>query len=243
MTKIVMVSDTHRQHHNLDIPKGDVIICAGDITGRGGQSNYLDFIHWYSALPHPFKILIVGNHDIGVEGGKIDIDTMCQNNDIIYLQDESYTIVNGEDVIKVWGSPVTPQFGYGWAFNRSTTIANSMSIEALAKGWEYIGNHWDKIPEDTDILVTHGPPKGILDEVEHFGKIENTGCPVLRKKIESLDSIKLHVFGHIHEGRGIQVMKNPDKIYVNASVLDETYNLYPYKPFVLDWKRVERGKL
>ena len=238
--KIVCISDTHTKHLQLEIPKGDAIICAGDITSRGYIEQYEDFLNWYSSLSHPHKILIAGNHDLGIENGRFDINQMCKDRDIVYLQDEEYLLHNKGEYIKVWGSPVTPQFSFGWAFNRSTTIEKSMDLEAQRNGWEYIGNHWDKIPKDVDILITHGPPYGILDEVDGFGEdVKHTGCPVLFRKIQELDNLKLHIFGHIHEGRGIRLL---DKFYVNASVLDEYYSPYQSKPFVLNWDNIKKGR-
>ncbi len=110
------------------------------------------------------------------------------------------------DGLKIYGSPWQPRF-YDWAFN-------------LNRGAE-LEEKWRLIPPDTDVLITHGPPHGILDEVERQYYIENTGCEELRKRVEMICP-KLHVFGHIHCGYG-QIEKFGTE-FVNASNCDEEYN-------------------
>jgi Icc-related predicted phosphoesterase len=108
------------------------------------------------------------------------------------------------DGINIWGSPVSPWF-YDWAFNR--------------KRGDDIRKHWDKIPPSTDILITHGPPYGILDKTKRG---ELVGCKDILPLIEKIKP-RLHVFGHIHEENGMK--KIGETIFVNGSVLDERYNL------------------
>jgi Icc-related predicted phosphoesterase len=122
---------------------------------------------------------------------------------------------SGEEIegVKFWGSPPPPPPpGNHWSFNLTYAYTKEDADEV-----------WDQIPDDTDILVTHGPPKGILDLVpgsyEKFNP-ENVGCPYLLEHVMERVKPKLHVFGHIHEGYGITTRKVDDKhiMFVNASV-------------------------
>jgi len=207
--KILCISDTHNQHRkipteyleNVDASI-DMIIHAGDISGRGYKNEEIvPFLSWYNELPFKYKVLIPGNHDFWFEEGKPeDIKTtLKQYSNIIYLQDSGIEI----EGLKLWGSGITPWF-YAWAFNR-------MGID--------IKPHWDLIPLDTDILITHGPVKGFLD-LTMGGDV--TGCPYLLERISELKNLKLHVCGHIHEAYG-RVIFPDGQVFVNASVLNHNY--------------------
>ncbi len=196
--KIVALSDTHGQHNRLMLPKGDLIIHAGDISKRGAEFEVVDFLKWFSALDFPYKIFIAGNHDFFFERESAEkIMSMIPEN-VIYLNDSS-TIING---IKIWGSPVQPWF-YDWAFNRH-------------RG-EPIRKHWKLIPADTDILITHGPVAGILDKTVGG---ESVGCKDLLERIEEINPL-VHICGHIHEAYGTKKLK--DTKFINCSILDEHY--------------------
>ena len=150
--------------------------------------------------------------------------------------------------IKFWGSPVQPEFGR-WAFNRARTLS-----EANYKFIKEIKPHWDMISEDTDVLITHGPPYGaprpdrsppygVLDEVMYVGRNpeRNVGCQKLMEKIQKIKP-KLHVFGHIHEARGVHIDKENKITYVNASSLNISYRPYNEKPYIFDWDKVLKGE-
>lgn len=208
--KITLISDTHGRHAQLKLPKGDLLIHAGDVSNRGQQVEFYGFLDWFSKQKYTYKVFIAGNHDFFFEQAhptKI-ISKMIPSN-VIYLNDSGCEI-NG---LKLWGSPITPWF-HGWAFNRE-------------RGAE-IERHWNMIPETTDILITHGPPFGILDMTIRG---EHTGCEELLRKVGHVKP-KLHVFGHIHEDHG-QYTRN-DTIFVNASVLDGGYQL-ANKPIVVSF--------
>jgi len=206
--KFVVISDTHGQHAGLKLPKGDVLMHAGDISSRGKRDEVLDFLNWFKELPHKYKIFIAGNHDFLFEDlPEEEIKAMIPDN-VIYLCDSGVSIEN----IKIWGSPVTPWF-FDWAFNRQ-------------RGTE-IAKHWNLIPNDTDILITHGPVFDKLDRTIHG---ERVGCIDLLKKVEHLRP-KIFICGHIHEAYGTQE-QNGIK-YINASVLDERYRL-KNKPSVVE---------
>jgi Icc-related predicted phosphoesterase len=197
--KIVFISDTHGQHHDLKLPIGDVLIHAGDVSQRGLPTQMQDFLDWFKVQPHPHKIFVAGNHDFMAERKEKVFQTMIPEN-CIYLKNSEVVI----DGIKIWGSPITPWF-YDWAFNRHRGAP--------------IAKYWAQIPTDTDILITHGPPNGILDKTTTG---LNVGCEELKKRIDQLN-IKIHVFGHIHEAYGeTRVDKTT---FLNASVLNLDYRL------------------
>lgn len=218
--KIAFISDTHNQHKK--IPKSylanedgsiDMVIHAGDMSGMGYRNEILPFLDWYHELPIKHKVLIAGNHDFYFEQAKDeDIKSVLANRpSITYLNDSGVEI----EGIKIWGSPVQPWF-YSWAFNR-------MGAD--------IQKHWDLIPSDTQLLITHGPIEGYLD-LTLEGK--STGCPYLKQTIaDRLHDLKLHVCGHIHEAYGRIVM--PDgQVLLNASVLNRDYKM-THRPITMLW--------
>ena len=199
--KIVCISDTHNLHWDLKVPEGDLLIVAGDISGRGTMPEVLGFNKWLETLSHPHKVVIAGNHDFGFEREPSLFRSLITN--ATYLQNEE-TEIEG---LKIWGSPVTPWF-FNWAFN----VPRSHEIAAI----------WARIPEDTDILITHGPPFGILDELLHD---EPVGCEALAERVAQIQP-RLHVFGHIHEAAGRLVKEWPSgkqTTFINASQLDRQY--------------------
>lgn len=201
---ITCISDTHNQHNNIPskyLTGGDCIIHSGDVSGRGTRQEIELFLEWYSGLPYTHKVLIAGNHDFFFEEApEYEIEAvLAKYPNIIYLNDSGIEI----EGLKIWGSPVQPWF-HSWAFNR--------------KGTE-ICKHWDLIPLDTDILITHGPAKGYLDLTLH-GDV--TGCPYLLEKISEMTNLKLFVHGHIHEAYG-RVDFPDGGVFLNASVLNARY--------------------
>ena len=203
-----MIADTHSRHRTIRLPKGDVLIHAGDISYRGEKLEVEDFLTWFRKQDFEHKIFIAGNHDFLLEKAKPkEIDNLILD-DIIYLNDSS-TLVNG---YKIWGSPVTPRF-FNWAFNR-------------ARG-EAIRKHWELIPSDTHLLITHGPPYGILDQVANE---QHVGCKDLLNKVVEIKPL-VHAFGHIHESYGST--KNMGIRFINASQTNESYEVVN-KPVVFE---------
>ena len=202
--KIVCLSDTHNCNQEIAVPDGDILIHAGDATTVGNTEQIAAFNHWFANLSHKYKIFIAGNHDWLFETNNSFARQMLDKS-IKYLQDSSVEI----EGLKIYGSPWQPRF-FDWAFN-------------LNRGAE-IAEKWKLIPDDVDILITHGPPNGILDEVPRKYWVENTGCEELIKKVEELakNNLKLHIFGHIHCGYG--EMEKFGVKFVNASTCDEGYN-------------------
>lgn len=191
-----MLSDTHGQHESLKLPQGDLLIHAGDLTTRGTKEEVEEFFNWFAAQEHPYKICIAGNHDFFFEKAtQKELEQLIPKG-VTYLKDSGIRIQG----ISIWGSPITPWF-YNWAFNRYPGID--------------IQKHWDLIPATTDILITHGPCYGFLDQTLSG---ESVGCSDLRRLIDQIKP-KFHIFGHIHEGYGI--VNTASTTYINASILDE----------------------
>ena len=209
--KIWHISDTHTYHGLLKVPEGiDMVIHSGDVTNPrdlyASEQEMLNFLRWFSSLPIKHKVFVAGNHDLCVERNFITkIDFM--KNGIIYLEND-YTEVEG---LKIWGSPFTPSFGEGWAFNKRRDKLHDV---------------WKHIPDDTDIVVSHGPPKGILDlSYSRENVLEFCGDEALRKRMYLLKP-KLCLFGHIHNNEdiinaGTMKLSNHDTIYSNGSVVTD----------------------
>lgn len=213
--KIWCISDTHNKHGLLDLydPKDvDVLIHAGDESLHRSpiinNNEVLDFIEWLKAMPYKHKIWIAGNHSTSIGERMIEpLKMNLKRFDIHYLENSGVEI----DGVKFWGSPVTPSFGIGWAFNR---------------GRDKIHKTWNMIPEDTDVLITHGPPYGRLDfarESEPRGRL--VGCKNLAKRILEIQP-KYHIFGHIHEDAGkVLNVSGETTTYINACVLNLDYDI------------------
>ena len=197
---IVTIADTHGQHNKLVLPKGQVLIHAGDVTRRGKEAEVLDFLRWFAQQPFEHKIFIAGNHDFYFERTPYNDVQKIIPEGVVYLNDNGITI----DGLKIWGSPITPWF-FDWAFNRH-------------RGPE-IQRHWALVDRDTDILVTHGPVYNILDKTVNG---EHVGCEDLLHTVRTIKP-KLHICGHIHEAYGM--MQVDGTSFINASVLNERYVL------------------
>jgi predicted phosphodiesterase len=248
--KIVCISDTHNRHNEIDVGSGDILLHAGDATGRGYLKEIRKFMEWYAAQDFAYKIFIAGNHDWGWEGTKMGqevrqkLEKEARELGLIYLNDSGTTIKcfdTGKD-IKIWGSPVQPEF-CNWAFNR-TVHGPPKDLYHHSHGVHPpIKPHWDMIPDDTDILITHGPPEGIRDEVPRWhgiiGETEHVGCPHLMDAIENRIKPKMHVFGHIHEEYGVSYKSGT--MFVNASSLDDRY-VYSHKPVEILWEDEPKHK-
>ena len=174
--KLVCISDTHGQHRKLKLPEGDVLIHGGDIS-NGGVEEVQDFLAWLGALPYSHKIFIGGNMDYPLARNPEFIRSQLPPH-TYYLEDEGISI-EGKTF---WGSPWIPHFVGVFMKNRG----------------EEIDERWSKIPLDLDVLITHTPPKGILDTTSRGNKV---GCEALAERLPVL-SPKFHIFGHVHEAFG-----------------------------------------
>lgn len=222
--RLVLISDTHCHHREIALPEGDVLIHAGDFCGWGHlPSEAESFLRWFTQLPHKHKIFIAGNHDRLTQDRPDAWAEMLKRfqGDYHYLQDSVVTI----EEINFYGSPWQPWFN-SWAWN-------------LERG-EEINQKWKLIPNDTDVLITHGPPWGILDAVErNFGLpgeehlvrdgTLHVGCQDLLKHLDRVMP-KLHVFGHIHESYGRE--ERFGVTYINAAICTLAYEpIHPVQTF------------
>jgi Icc-related predicted phosphoesterase len=219
--RLVLISDTHEQHGLVKLPEGDLLIHAGDFTYQGYTHKLADYFNWFKDASANYQyggICIAGNHDRYLDPNPwqsgIHYNTAIQLTkdvpNVTYLNDSGVEVGG----LKVWGSPVQPEF-YDWAFNR--------------KRGEPILKHWKMIPTDTDVLITHGPPFGILDLAT--GSDFHCGCTDLALYVDFYVRPKIHIFGHIHGGYGVE--EKNGVIYVNASVVNEDYKV-KNEPVVID---------
>ena len=206
--KVVCISDTHNFHNHVDVPDGDILIHAGDFTLAGSLSEVLDFNDWLGTLDHTYKIIIAGNHD----------RCLGQNDTLGFkmITNGTYLMNSGIDIdgIKIWGSPLTPAFK---GMRGGLTFYADRDGKAMKRTWQ-------GMPKKIDILITHGPPYGILDYVLygadsglHVGDGMLAGKVIERKP-------RYHIFGHIHEGYGTFKADYGTK-FINCSVVNASYNV------------------
>jgi Icc-related predicted phosphoesterase len=190
--RLVLLSDTHLLEREIDVPNGDILIHAGDFSLFGNSLSVLEnFNSWLGTLPHRHKIVVPGNHEFVLEA---DPSRRALLSNATVLMNEGVTI----EGLNVWGSPVTPLYSgaFGiWAAQQRRNL-------------------YDSIPEDTDVLITHGPPFGILDRADSSQPY--SGCQEL---LDAAMRIKphLHVFGHVHSAAGI--FHTQDTTFVNCAIL------------------------
>ena len=223
--RLTFISDTHTKHEKLNgfLPGGDILLCAGDISSRGYKTELENFFKWFDGIDnYDHKIFIAGNHDFGFQDEPETIKGLLTGYKTIdYLQYEYLGIQDGDEPeLKIWGSPWQPEF-HNWAFN-------------LPRG-EKIKEKWDLIPDDVDILITHGPAFGKLDYVPYDGL--NVGCEELLKRIEEVKP-KIHLSGHIHSGWGY--VFNGETHFFNAAILNDRYE-FRNKPITIEWDSETNG--
>lgn len=208
--KIVCISDTHLRHKRfpVDVPEADILIHAGDACIEGTLPEVKEFFAWWETLKARRKVFVPGNHDWLFQKAP-DLARSCIPPGTVLLQD-SMAEVEG---LKIFGSPWQPEFN-NWAFN-------------LSRGWP-LKQKWQAIPEGIDILVTHGPPMGIMDWSQY--QKEHVGCGDLREELHRIKPA-LHVFGHIHRDYG--TLYREGTLFVNASICDEAY-IPTHDPIVVE---------
>lgn len=188
--RVVCLSDTHNQLNRIDVPAGDLLIHAGDFTNEGSLDEFIDFVQCLNQLPHKYKVIVPGNHDIIKDDFYREVFFDYPN--CIVLTNAGTRIFN----YNIYGCPALP-------------------------GDKYL------IPNNTDILVTHMPPYGILDLTVHG---TNEGSYDLLKQVNSVKP-RIHIFGHIHESYGIE--QNTSTTFINAA----NCNLFhepKQKPIIID---------
>lgn len=218
--RIVAISDTH----GVDVgplPDGDVLVHCGDMLAQGTLANLRGVLKVLSRQTHRHVVIIAGNHDHAFARHASTARAMVAKatRPIHYIKDSGVEL----DGVRFWGSPWTPNFfPENWVFNQPRR-----SVVARAR--------WAKIPDDTDVLLTHGPAWGVLDACPDFAHPERSlrvGCEALADRIATLRSLKLHCFGHIHEGRGDVTLGG--LLSVNAASLNRHYRPWARPYTVID---------
>jgi Icc-related predicted phosphoesterase len=190
--RLVLLSDTHQLHREIDVPDGDLLIHAGDLTMFSrSMTAVADFNIWLGELPHRHKVVVPGNHEFFLEA---DLTKRSLLSNAIILINEGIEI----EGLRIWGSPVTPSNGGAFGLSSSEDRRRTFA----------------QIPTNTDVLITHGPPFGILDAPPAAGF--HNGCQELADAVVRVRP-KLHVFGHVHGAHGI--LQVGGTTYVNAAVL------------------------
>ena len=177
--RIVAMADTHLYHRSLRVPDGDLLVHAGDLCRRGTLAELAIATDWLHELPHRHKIVVAGNHDWPLQTTGNEARALL-GDDIVYLEEQGATVLD----LRIWGSPWQPEF-FGWAFN-------------LPRG-PALAEKWAAIPMDLDVLITHGPPRGIGDRVS---STRAEGDDDLLERVRIVRP-RLHLFGHIHEDGGV----------------------------------------
>lgn len=214
MRDITFISDTHGSHYDCSkwLGGGFMICHCGDVSSMGHRKEIQGFLKWFGSLPYEHKIFIAGNHDFGLQNYGIKAFAVPEG--VTYLEN-SFVELGG---IKIYGSPVIPAF-MNWAFMRE-------------RG-EDIRRVWDCI-HDCDVLLTHGPPKGILDFVNNSWTRTNVGCEELRRRILDFNPW-IHAFGHIHDCYG--KVSTDSTVFINCSVMNEDYDVVN-APVIIDYDKV-----
>jgi hypothetical protein len=222
---VTLISDTHGQHRSVILPGGDLLIHTGDFMTSGySKSQAEDFFKWMQGQDYDDVVFIAGNHDRIMQNEPDEMQGILTGYKLIdYLEDEELVLYgdgpNGdlpENNIRIYGSPWQPEF-YDWAFN-------------LPRNGDVLKSKWDAIPTNTDILLTHGPAWGIVDEVYNRRGV-HLGCELLTERIAVVKP-KIHVCGHIHSGHGYYF--DGTTHFFNASVLNEQYE-YEQNMWHFEW--------
>lgn len=205
MVRVVTLADTHDAHNYFDVPDGDIFIHAGSWTRLGGIVKIAEIFEWIESLPHKHKIIVAGSRDFEMDPKTIvyrDInmkgllDTMTSSN-VHYLHHSSITLEIDGKPWCIFDSPFTPRY-QAWAFQDKQD-----------------SDLWHAMPPHVDIVVTHGPPQGILDRTWRRGTLHHGGSPALLSHIKQRGP-RLHIFGHLHEDAG-KVVEEDGTWFINAA--------------------------
>ena len=225
--KILHLSDTHGFndrihrldcwiHAIIDEYKPDVLIHSGDFMRHAMKyRDLVEFFDWIKWFDVKHKIIVPGNHDMwckNLEGNDYLRNVVVPRNIDLLINEE--LVISG---VKFWGSPYTPAFE-NWGFQLYKEDGKDL---------------WATIPDDVNVLVTHGPAHGVLDRIDGNSLLSRTvgpgsrdphlGCPFLRDRIKELNNLKAHCFGHIHGGYGSD--ESNGYLSLNSAVLTEEYKV------------------
>lgn len=211
--KVVAFSDIHNNYNQLKLPSADLVVCAGDATGHGSTNEIHAFIDWFSSLEHKIKIFVPGNHDFACQKNPAYYAELCKSKNIV-LSTNGFIYTNDKIL---YAFSWTPYF-YDWAFNGTDSLntADQYKGPNLKNMLYQLYNTEDTV----DLLISHGPPLGILDK-----NLEGTNCGsiVLKDLVETKNNIKKMVFGHIHEAYGTKTINSCT--FYNVSSLNRNYIL------------------
>ena len=228
--RIVVISDTHGKINQLNIPDGDILIDCGDLTFKGSKMHIQEYSTKINSLPHKHKIIIGGNHDLCLDEERRHILELMHKDELkdfsyaeamgmlkncIYLKSTGISLYG----YNIYGSPYTPK----------------LSKYAFSKNSDQLKQEWSQIPSNTDILVTHSPPKYIRDLSIHM---VNGGCKFLLDEVVNRVKPKYHLFGHIHEQYGVE---NYEGIcFINCSSCNKMRNI-ANAPIVIDVPNLDKN--
>jgi len=252
-TRFLIISDTHDFKFDetkgpfQDLPSNiDVVLHCGDLTQVGGASEYKRALKMLAAIPAELKLVIAGNHDLSLDPeywktvdedeqddekedhkGALEIMTgeVAKAAGLTYLTEgmHTFTLKNGAK-FALYASPYQPKFG-DWAFNYENNEDRFNSVENTAAGTTSIAQN--PVPDypGVHVVMTHGPPKGILDDTVHG----HLGCGSLLHALKRCRP-RLHCFGHIHEGYGANLItwKEDNDDEANFSILKKEVKIKCY---------------
>ena len=224
MLTVCCISDTHlmqiRDRENeLRTPPVDLLIHSGDHTGHGSRDEWVLAMRWLGRQQAGLIVTTPGNHDFFTQDEPDEARQIAQESGVLLLIDEECLIPEMADGLRIYGSPWQPWF-HDWAYN--------FPENDIHTGYNVAETTWAKIPEHTDILITHGPPYGLHDAIgqKHYPEWDDrVGCRKLLERIQIVQP-RLHVFGHIHEGYGLtdhHWSESASTKFVNASTCTRRY--------------------
>lgn len=208
--RIWHISDTHMNHQLLSVVSDvDVVVHSGDATNNRdpfrNEFEMRTFLEWFGSLPIKNKVFVPGNHDTSLEKGLVT-RSHVESLGIQLLLSEEATVMGR----RFWGSPVTPRYG-DWSY-----MIDRSKIDRV----------WQTIPEGVDVLITHGPPYGVLDATyTHSNTTELVGCSALMKRVTKVRPTAM-LFGHIHStsdirNAGTRTIGGMNTVFSNGSCCDD----------------------
>jgi Icc-related predicted phosphoesterase len=202
MTKLTFISDSHCRHNEIpkeQLPGGDILVHTGDWTNRGSVVEAIEFLQWLEKqTQYTHRVFIAGNHDLIAEQNPSLFRSLIPSN-CIYLEDNGIELCG----LKFWGTPVTPYF-CDWAFNRTTTELHK---------------HFNYIPDDTNVILTHGGPKRIgLQKL-----LDGLDVGIEELSDFDLPELKVNAFGHIHHSYGYKEIGGTT--FINSAICGESYRV------------------